>query len=167
LFELILAIKRDIPFSKEVSGRNHLVLQQAVGNSYKLMKTNLRSSTYELRLSFGTLRIRLLDYAATLKHREYGARTSMVVKPTHSQILISFLPNFSQFSVLEWSFSRQFQGIKAALQSFNLRPGWSPIFEFCMKGDIRNVRRLIEEGLASPNDVDPDGWTPVHVRSSF
>ena len=171
LFELITKIKRDIPFlrsfEKEVSGRNQVALQQEVRNSYTLTKTNLGSSTYELHLSFGTLRIRLLNYAAALKRQEHGARTSMIVKPTHSQILISFVPNFSQFSVLEWSFSRQFQVIKAALQCFNLRPGWSPIFEFCKKGDIRNVRRLIEEGLASPNDVDPDGWTPLHVRSSF
>jgi hypothetical protein len=167
LFQLITNIKRDIPFSKEVSGINQVALQQGVRNSYRLRKTNVRSSTYELQLSFGTLRIRLLNYAAALKRQEHGARTSMIVKPTHSQILISFVPNFSQFSVLEWSFSRQFQVIKAALQCFNLRPGWSPIFEFCKKGDIRNVRRLIEEGLASPNDVDPDGWTPLHVRSSF
>jgi hypothetical protein len=167
LFQLFTNIKRDIPFSKEVSGRNQVALQQGVRNSYRLTKTNLRSSTYELQLSFGAFRIRFLTYAAASNRQKDGVRTSMIVKPTHSQMLISFLPNFSQLSVLEWTFSRQFHSIKAALQCFNIRPGWSPIFEFCKKGYIEKVRRLIEKGLASPNDVDPDGWTPLHVRSSF
>jgi hypothetical protein len=167
LFELLTKIKRDIPFlrsfEKEVSTKNQVALQQEVRNSYTLTKTNLGSSTYELYLSFGTLRIRLLTYAATPKRQKDRARTSVNAKPKHRQTLITFLPNFNKWPMLEWRFGHQFNSITAGLQYFNLRPGWSPIFEFCSTGDLESVRRLIEEGHASPYDIDPDGWTPLHV----
>jgi hypothetical protein len=171
LFELITKIKRDIPFlrsfEKEVSGRNQVALQQEIRDSYTLTKTNLGSRTYELYLSFGTLRIRLLTYAATPKRQKDGARTSVIAKPKYRQTLITFLPNFDKWPMLEWTFGHQFNSIKAGIQCFNLRPGWSPIFEFCSIGDLESVRRLIEEGHASPYDIDPDGWTPLHVSLLF
>jgi hypothetical protein len=171
LFELIAKTKRDIPFLRSfensVSGRNQVALQQEVRNSYTLTKTNLGCSKFELYLSFGTVRVRLLTYAVTLKRQKDGARTSVIAKPKYRQTLITFLPNFNKWPMLDWTFGRQFNSIKAGLQCFNLRPGWSPIFEFCSTGDLESVQRLIEEGHASPYDIDPDGWTPLHVSLLF
>jgi hypothetical protein len=171
LFQLVVKIKRDIPFlnsfEKEVSGMNQISLQPEVTGSYRLTKTNLGSSTYELYLSFGTLRIRLLTYAVASKRQKDGARKSLIVKPNYRQTLITFIPNSNKCPMLEWTFGHQFNSIKAGLQSFNLRPGWSAISEFCSSGDLESVLKLIEEGHASPYDIDPDGWTPLHVSLPF
>ena len=34
-------------------------------------------------------------------------------------------------------------------------------------GDLGKVRELIEDGQVSQNDVDEDGWTPLHVSGFF
>jgi hypothetical protein len=78
-------------------------------------------------------------------------------------IVATFLPKIISWRILECTFKQRNGSIGAGLRTFNLRPGWSPIFEYASRGDLQGVRRLIEDGLASPNDVDPDGWTVLHV----
>ena len=56
-----------------------------------------------------------------------------------------------------------FNNWKYTLTSYNVVPPESPIFCACDDRDIDEVRRLFDEGLASPFDVAPNGETPLHV----
>lgn len=47
--------------------------------------------------------------------------------------------------------------------SCNLRDQDAAIFIACRNGDIETVRQLLDDGLASPFDLTPDGATPLHV----
>jgi hypothetical protein len=38
------------------------------------------------------------------------------------------------------------------------------VFHYSMDGDVAGLQRLFERGEASPNDIDPEGRTPLHVR---
>jgi len=49
------------------------------------------------------------------------------------------------------------------LRPFNMRDADSPIFLACRLGDFDQVRRLLDEGQASPFDVGPEGVTPLHA----
>jgi hypothetical protein len=43
-------------------------------------------------------------------------------------------------------------------------PGNADIFTYAKLGDVDNIRRLFENGLASPHDVHSEsGITPLHV----
>ena len=53
------------------------------------------------------------------------------------------------------------------LTSYNLRPQDSPIFLACAKREYETVRRLLDGGSASPFDVSPMGFTPLHVSLDF
>ena len=45
-------------------------------------------------------------------------------------------------------------------------PGNADIFTYAKLGDVDNIRRLLENGLASPHDVHSEsGITPLHVRA--
>ena len=57
--------------------------------------------------------------------------------------------------------SRSWQYI---ITPYNLRPPDSLIFLACENRDLATVRRLLDEGLASPFDLSPRGATPLHVR---
>jgi hypothetical protein len=130
--------------------------------SNRFKKVHLGTALYEVQLSFGTIRIRLvkesiMDKFSQLPHKE------IVKRPKHLKIVATFLPKFTSWRILECTLNQRYNSIDAGLQTFNLRPGWSPIFEYSNWGDVQNVMRLITEGLASLNDVDPDGWTLLHV----
>lgn len=132
-------------------------------DEYQSTRTQLGSSTHELHLSFGVFRVRLVTYLIRGKSSQ-ATGIELSTGSTQKQIIATFTPGFFKLPMLEWRFTR---GCKyswtAGLQSLNLRPGWSPVFEYATIGDLQNVQRLIEEGLASPNDVDPDSWTVLHV----
>lgn len=66
---------------------------------------------------------------------------------------------------MEWTFKHAYNSVGFGLRTFNPRPVWSPIFEFSAYGYIDRVRELILGGEASPYDVDPNGWTALHVSS--
>lgn len=124
------------------------------------------ASSYEVRLSFGTFRISSVSYF-TRDKTLLSPGLAVVNIPGHNQITVSFIPEIFNASLWEWAFVRSFGSWKVNLQSLNVRPGWSPIFKFATRGDIKNVRKLIAEGLASPNDVEhDDGWTVLHVSYS-
>jgi hypothetical protein len=129
----------------------------------RFRKLHLGTTLYEVQLSFGTIRVRLIMESVIDKssHPEY---TEIISRRRQRKIVATFLPKFTSWRILECSFNQRYNSIDAGFRSFNLRPGWSPIFEYSSRGDSQNVRKLIEEGLASPNDVDPKGWTVLHVR---
>jgi hypothetical protein len=129
----------------------------------RFKKMHLGTTMYELHLSFGTIRVRFVKESVI----DNLAEMEIIKRPSHLKIVATFLPKITSWRILECTFNHRYTSIDAGLQSFNLRPAWSPIFEYASRGDLQAVRRLLEDGLASPNDIDPDGWTILHVSSAF
>jgi hypothetical protein len=70
-----------------------------------------------------------------------------------------------------WIFPRRYQ-----LRARKAQSGWdyrfrtyyptsydSPVFRFCMDGNVEGLQQLFDAGLASPFNIDEDGWTTLHV----
>jgi hypothetical protein len=128
-----------------------------------LTKGSLKSSLCEFRLSFGTIRMRIsTSYTRRRGVRSLGREYSCAGKQ-HKHIVASLEPNFGFASVLEWTLIRGYSPWSMSFKAFNLRPDWSPIFDYCISGNIAGVRSLIENGHASPTDIDSEGMTPLHV----
>lgn len=53
---------------------------------------------------------------------------------------------------------------KPTMTIYNTVPENAPIFDLCARGDVDGVRDLLLGGSASIHDMDPDGFTPIHVR---
>jgi len=168
MFQLMTKIAEGLQPEKPKCIMDTTMNQESVARKQKTTRSFKRvplgSDTYEIHLSFGTIRVRVFTYA--INDKEEGVNIMTLVKRTKNhRIVATFLPAFSKFPMLEVSFSRILNTFSAHFQCLNLRPDWSPIFEFARLGDIQSVRRLIREGQASPNDVNPDGWTLLHVSS--
>lgn len=41
------------------------------------------------------------------------------------------------------------------------------IMTYAQTGDLEGIKQLFRSGSASPLDLDPDGWSPLHVRWPF
>jgi hypothetical protein len=139
-----------------------------VANSYTMnsrtasRQIQLETNTYEARLSFGVIRFKVLKSMARdtkLSPNPLGNNR----RSRQKVINVTFLPCAPWLKMLECTLSQSFGSCSIALQAHCVRPGWSPIFELAGRGDIQSVRRLFNEGLASPNDVNSDGWTVLHV----
>lgn len=52
---------------------------------------------------------------------------------------------------------------KFTLTSYNVQHPDSPIFVACENRDFETVRKLLDEGSATPFDITPGGATPLHV----
>ncbi|KAI9853313.1 MAG: hypothetical protein M1824_001343 [Vezdaea acicularis] len=79
-------------------------------------------------------------------------------------------PKFPRFlsKMFSFSFTRSqtygwLSGINISPQNF--RDEDALIFEFCSKGNIDGIMTLFSRGEATPHDVDPDGWTPMHYAA--
>lgn len=132
--------------------------------AFQLTKVPISSSVYELHFIFGTLRLRL--YSHTVKDKEAPqSLLALMKRPKQHLMTVTFLPSMIPAHVLEWTVGYQYNSLKAAIQTFNLRPSKAPIFRLCSRGDIYAVRNMIGNGSASPFDVDRNGWTLLHVTS--
>jgi hypothetical protein len=129
----------------------------------RFTKVKLGTTIYELRLSFGTIHVRLTKESVIDK----STQMEIIKGRSHLKIVATFLPKFTSWRILECTFNQRYNSIDAGLQTFNIRPGWSPIFDFASRGDLPSVKNLIQDGLASPNDVDPEGWTVLYVSPIF
>jgi hypothetical protein len=69
------------------------------------------------------------------------------------------------FSSRVWEIARidAEQGWDLCFRTYNVRPLDSPIFQFCMEGDLEGVNKLIRHGEASLLDVTPTGESLVTV----
>lgn len=55
-------------------------------------------------------------------------------------------------------------GPKISLTALRIVPTNSPVMVYCREDACADhLARLLNQGLASPMDVDPEGWTPLHV----
>jgi len=88
---------------------------------------------------------------------QYGHTTTTHIHP--SQWLIKLGLGYR----IKVAAKQSSQGLSHSLQSFNAVPDDSPIFDFCSKGDIKNVQRLLGNREATPWDADSLGRTPLHV----
>jgi ribose 1,5-bisphosphokinase PhnN len=71
-----------------------------------------------------------------------------------------------------WIFPRRYQ-----LRARKAQTGWdcrfrtyyptsfdsSPVFKLCIDGNVEGLQRLFDARLASPFEIDKDGWTTLHV----
>jgi len=135
-----------------------------IRNRFK--KVHLGTKMYELHLSFGIIRIRMAK-ESVIDGSSQQSHTTLVKRATHWRVVATFLPKVTSWKILECTFNRKYNSIDAGIQTFNIRPEWSPIFKRASRGDMQGVRNLIADGLASPNDVDPEGWTVLHVSHIF
>jgi hypothetical protein len=55
--------------------------------------------------------------------------------------------------------------LKLQVKSYPVVPQIAPIVIYAQNGDTPNLRRLIESGKASVNDIAEDGWSILHVRN--
>ena len=69
-----------------------------------------------------------------------------------------------------WQFSRMYGSWKQSLRTFRYVPDGSMIVDFCCDGDVANVQRMFEKGLASPFDrvhyedeCTSEDWSLLHV----
>lgn len=60
--------------------------------------------------------------------------------------------------------SRRFGSWKYSFRPISVVPDSSPIFEVCRNGDVSEVIRLIQSGMASVFDTSQEGWSLLHVR---
>jgi hypothetical protein len=132
-------------------------------DGFGFKKSHLSSNTYQLPLRFGTIRIRMINQTMKLKTSDTRL-TELCKKLLHKHITASFIPSFCSLPILECSFSRGYSPWNASFRTLNVRPDWSPIFKYCTLGDIPGVQGLLARDLASPNDVDQEGLTALHVR---
>jgi hypothetical protein len=126
---------------------------------------SLGCKTHEIVLSFGTFRIRVVDYIRKRKDQK-TFEFRLLQKRRHKRIDMSLILSELLPWVPDWKFTMGFPSWKVSFQSLNLRPDGSRIFLYCHRGDILGVQRLLDEGLASPNDVDEEGMTALHVSGS-
>ena len=137
--------------------------KQRLRNDSGFTKVFLGSTVYEIQLSFGSFYVRISSHVNKPKDSLSNV-TDLIRRKRQQQITVSFVPSCFVSSIFELTLSRG-HCPQMSLKCFNLRPGWSPIFKYCDQGELYKVQELIEDGLASPNDVDEDGWTPLHVSS--
>jgi len=155
-----IADKPNAPEHKPITDSAEIDLQP-IGR-YK--RSRFQSKFYELQLSFGVIRVKFDTYS--VKNRALRAGSFGTSLRLHHKIMAAtFHPTFNYCPIITWNFTRRFGALSAGFQTLNVRPGWSKIFHFAGNGEILAVQGLIEEGLASPNDVDPDGWTVLHVSN--
>lgn len=58
-------------------------------------------------------------------------------------------------------------GPEVSLRFNRVVDGKALVFHYATTGDVSKMKRLFEQGLASPSDVRYDsGWTPLHVSIS-
>jgi hypothetical protein len=150
---------RNDPFAKD---RVFVVYPYNMNSKTASRKAQLETNTYEAHLSFGIIRFKFIKSMTRDKKTPQDALRSSR-RSQQKMINITFLPCVPRFKMLQCTLSQSFGSLSISLQAHQLRPGWSPIFDFAGRGNIQSVRSLFDEGLASPNDVNSDGWTVLHV----
>lgn len=73
------------------------------------------------------------------------------------------LPRWLYARRYEFMLRSSYQGFEQRLKSYKVMPYEAPIFQCCMDGDLKGLRKLLQWGLATPFEVDLDGRTPLHV----
>lgn len=59
--------------------------------------------------------------------------------------------------------SQTHSGWDCSLSIYNVRPSDAPIFRYANEGNIDAIKRLFQGNMASPYDVDEDGYSLLHV----
>jgi hypothetical protein len=72
------------------------------------------------------------------------------------------IPNATAVQMI-FSRSSDYLPPSVALYTYNMIPERSDVIKYVLAGDTVNFRRLIDNGLASPRDIDPDGRSLLFV----
>jgi hypothetical protein len=87
--------------------------------------------------------------------------------PIERKYILKFYPRLVlYFWSFEFHFIRAFGQWIPRIRAYN-QVDHSPVFKFCMTGEIGKVQAMFREGSASPHDVDRDGWSLLHVCCPF
>ncbi|KAJ9609961.1 hypothetical protein H2200_006291 [Cladophialophora chaetospira] len=76
------------------------------------------------------------------------------------------LPAWLSNQIFGFALTQAQWGWTLHLHTYNCIPANSPIFNYCRKGNLAGVRRLIESGRASPLDVYGSNWTLLDDAAS-
>jgi hypothetical protein len=106
---------------------------------------------------------------ADLYEQQTDHQAAVRVKTSHSKfqksnIILQFPVRFLSRR-FELRFRRSYGGWDHSLRAYRMVPFDAPVFDFCLNGEVEKVQVLFDAELASPFDSDPDGNTPLHVRT--
>lgn len=90
----------------------------------------------------------------------------MKKKKIHLAYRVRFQPP-KWFSQKAWdlTFNALTSGWQMNLATFNVIPEDSLVFEYAQVGNLAGLRKLFADGLASPLDYNPNGWTILDVSA--
>jgi hypothetical protein len=131
-------------------------------NSSAISKVKIDSTTTQVSLSFGQTIVR----STTLVPTENGSKlTSKDLKRRkHRKFILDFIPRLSDLVPnLNITCFKDFGSWKFGLRAYSVIPYRSPVIEHCRQGRLEEVRKMLLESSASTTDVDPSGWTLLHV----
>ncbi|KZF20330.1 hypothetical protein L228DRAFT_250007 [Xylona heveae TC161] len=78
----------------------------------------------------------------------------------------AWLKFFRMSCVIELKLSKlDITGWTSTVKAWNLVSSDSEIFHLCREGDVKGIQTLFSKGLASPFDVDQNGFTPLHISA--
>ncbi len=125
------------------------------------IETTWESTTHRWNFS-GRLGSLTVTLNSTWPHGREFVQSSTVIKAVFRPASWVPLVGITTSLILEAG-HRGFYKIQPSIAWFSVLPEDSPIFSSAKVGDLDHVRYLLVNGLASPFDQDPEGWTPLHV----
>lgn len=64
---------------------------------------------------------------------------------------------------LELRYLNSFGQISRTISTYSILPCGAPVFDMCIKGDLKGLQAVLDSGNISPLVVDEHGWTLFHV----
>lgn len=136
-------------------------------SDFTILRSRERDQTHEMQQEIPSL---FDDRTPDPYERYTGDQGTITFKPN----CMTFRKSTFTLQLPVWFLSRRFElrfrrlygGWDHNLRVYRMVPFDAPIFTFCFKGQVEKVQELFSAGLASPFDSDPDGNTPLHVRTS-
>jgi hypothetical protein len=131
----------------QVSGSSTIIRQ----GGHKKHRTSYRETTYHLGIGMFIVR-----HVVSTHGRNLSSPESVGVEFRFAEWFLTWGVNIA---------TRRDSGLlNIAIRTYRIIPADSAIFKACAMGDDESVRRLIQEGKASPFDMTSAGLTPLHVR---
>lgn len=128
---------------------------------YSKQRSNLarRRETSMYNWMFGVLCVSWTKSDSNPQDAQYDRRAQEIVFRPYSNRYLS-----RGFSLL---CERSFGAWKISLRCITNFTINGQFYRCCALGDLSGIQRLLGEGKASPSDVTPQGYTPLHVRKLF
>lgn len=132
----------------------HIVVMQALSSSQPSMVQITHKSQ-------GTLS-RQDSFALTHSNPQVGRKSSVAGK----KLFCITTPTWLRNTIWQLEMRRSIAGFNIFVRTFGVVPLDAPIFEACAKGNIAEMQRMFDSGLASPYDKDEHGMSLWSVSIS-